>query len=349
MKKSILSSLAFCFLTAITINAQGLLKKVTNSVTNQVAAKPAATQNNKPNQPEPSCACDQAELIFDLSGKLQLNYTEINISILDDGSILIKDRNTGKYYVSKNGVTKGPYSEGDAEIASFVKTEEKDNSINSLLVTYKDYLSRSGDKYLIKFNGKSYGPYAQINSFVVPRSKDKFAAVVVENIAVTNDQGKKLEEAMKNAKTDQERMELAMKFSQEMSSKMMQGGGPSSMLAKLITNVEASKFDPNAGGTLNGEMKYDDILIVGFYGTTDLKGNKVIAIKPEHSGAGQVFVNTNNTKYAAYNYGTLNFSDGTTMADLFNPHLMKTDGKVFLAYMYYSPKRNAIMRCRIPF
>jgi len=120
------------------------------------------------------------------------------------------------------------------------------------------------------------------------------------------------------------------------------------MMAKFISNVEVPNFDPNTGGTLNAEMKYDDILIVGYNGTTDLKGNKVITIKPEHAGS-QVFINTANTKYASYNYGTLTFSDGTTMSDLFNLHLLKTDGKVYLAYMYYSPKRNAVMQCKIPF
>jgi hypothetical protein len=29
--------------------------------------------------------------------------------------------------------------------------------------------------------------------------------------------------------------------------------------------------------------------------------------------------------------------------------LVKIDGKVFLAYMYYSPKKNSIMQCKIPF
>jgi hypothetical protein len=351
MKKSILFSLVICFLIGTSLNAQrgGLLKKVTKSVTNELLGKPDAPTGNKSNQPEPACACDQAELVLELSGKLQLQYTEINISILNDGSFFIKDKISGKYYVSKDGVTRGPYSEGDAEISSFTNAESKDNSTNPLAIMFKDYISQSGDKFLITFNGKKYGPYARINSFVIPKSKDKFAAIVVENIVITSDQGKKMDEAIKNAKTDQEKMELAMKYSQEMNSKMMQGGGPASIMAKLVTSVEAAKFDPNAGGTLNAEMKYDDILVMGFNGISDLKGNKVISIKPEHSGSASVFVNTTNTKYAAYNYGTLSFSDGTTMSDLFSPHLVKSDGKVSLAYMYYSPKNNAIMQCKIPF
>jgi hypothetical protein len=351
MKKSTLMFLAICFFAGSTLNAQvgGLLKKVTKSVSNELLGKPEETQNNNSNQPEPSCACEQADLILELSGKMQLVYSELDISVMDNGSVLVKDKISGKYYVSKDNAANGPYSEGDPEIASFTYTEKNDDNTNPQLGKFKEYITKSGDKYLITFNGKSYGPYAQINSFVIPKSKDKFAAIVTENIIVTADQGKNMDEAIKNAKTDQEKMDLAMKYTQEMNSKMMQGGGPSTMAPKLITSVEAVKYDPSTGGSLNAVMKYDDILIVGYYGTTDLKGNKVIAIKPEHSGSSPVFINTTNTKYTAYNYGTLSFSDGTTLSDLFNPHLVKTNGTVFLAYMYYSPKKNAIMQCKIPF
>jgi hypothetical protein len=33
---------------------------------------------------------------------------------------------------------------------------------------------------------------------------------------------------------------------------------------------------------------------------------------------------------------------------LFNPHLIKTGSQVYLAYTYYSPKKNAMMQCKIP-
>lgn len=62
-----------------------------------------------------------------------------------------------------------------------------------------------------------------------------------------------------------------------------------------------------------------------------------------------LFVNTNNTKYAYYNYGTLTFDDGSIISELFNPHLVKINSQVSIAYMYYSSKKNAIMQCKIPF
>jgi len=132
-------------------------------------------------------------------------------------------------------------------------------------------------------------------------------------------------------------------------SRMMSGGGPTSILPKFITNVTGTTYDPMNGGTFNGDMKYDDILVNNYDGITDLKGNKVVTIKSEHAGSGKIFINSANTKYAIEGYGTLTFSDNTTLSDLFNPRLMKVDGKVYLAYMYYSPKRNAIMQCKMLF
>lgn len=347
MKKSTLFLLAVSLFFGNPVNAQ--LSKYVNKVTNEVLGKSEKSSDTQKQQPEPKCACDQPDLILELTGKLQINYTELDISTMDDGSILLKDKISGKFFIAKDAVTKGPYSEGDPEVAAYNNSTKEETGGNTLLIKYKDYLSKTGDKFLITFNGKKYGPYGQINSFVVTKSKDKFAALVVENVVTTEDQGKKMDEAIKNAKTDQERMELAMKYSQEMQQKMMAGGGPTSILPKFITNITGTTYDPATGGTFNGDMKYDDILVNRYDGLTDLKGNKVIAIKPEYAGSDKIFINSTNTKYAVEGYGTLTFSDNTTLSDLFNPRLMKADGKVYLAYMYYSPKRNAIMQCKMLF
>jgi hypothetical protein len=347
MKKSILFLLAICLFIGNPVNAQ--LNRFVNKVTNDVLGNPQETQAKKSAQPEPNCACDQPELILELTGKMQIDYTELNISNMDDGSILLKDKISGQFFIMKDAVTKGPYTEGDPEVAKYAESTKEETGGNTLLVKYKDYLSKTGDKYLITFNGKKYGPYGQINNFVVTRSKDKFAALVVENVVTTEDQGKKMEEAIKNAKSDQERMEIAMKYSQEVQQKMMSGGGPTSILPKLVTNIPGTSYDPSMGGMLNGNMKYDDILVNTIDGITDLKGNKVITIKPEYLGVSTIFINTANKKYVVEGYGTLAFSDNTNLSDLFNVRFVKTDGKVYLAYMYFSPKRNAIMQCKIPF
>jgi hypothetical protein len=347
MKKSIFSFLAICLIFAFTANGQkaNLLKKVTNAVTNEVAGKPEKSSS----QPEPSCACDQAEIVMDMSGKLQLDYRELSISVLDDGRVLAKNRASGDYYIVRAGVTDGPYKSGDPKIADFEAADNEDNSSEGILLKNKQYISRSGEKFLITFGGKKYGPFSKIEKFAITKSKEKFAALVVENEISTEDQAKKMEQAMKNAKTDQERMDISMQYAQEMQKKMMQGGGPASIMPKLVTNVPNATIDPMKAIGASGDVKYDDILVIEYDKLLDLQGRTVITIKPEAAGSDVLFVNTSNTKYAVGGYGNLTFSDNTTLSELFNPHLVKDDGKIYLAYMYFSPKRNAIMQCKILF
>jgi hypothetical protein len=352
MKKSILYSLAICLIIANQVHAQGrLINKAKNSITNEILGNPDNSSNKPKQEPEPACANDQAELIMDMGGKLQLDYKELTISILNDGRILAMANATKDYYIVKDGVTQGPYKSGDPKIAEFETTDEDNKSVESFLLKNKPYISRSGEKFIITFDGKKYGPFAQINNFTVTKSKDKFAAMVIENIIVNEDQGKKMDEAIKNAKTEQEKMDLAMKYTQEMQQKMMQGGGPMSTMPKLVTNIPNITYDPmrSTGGTLNGNIKFDDILMSTYDKVIDLQGKVLLTLKPEASGAKDLFVNSTNTKYAYYNYGTLTFSDNTSLSDLFNPRLVKVSGKIYLAYMYYSPKKNSIMQWKIPF
>ncbi|HAM11460.1 MAG: hypothetical protein A2X05_13040 [Bacteroidetes bacterium GWE2_41_25] len=354
MKRALYFILIISFIFSSSATSQGLLKKVSKSMTDELLGR----SNNKSNQPEPASACADAELVMDMGGKLQLDYTELTISISDDGRILAKDLHADNYYIVENGVTAGPFKPGDKRLKGFESVMSHNTYTDSDSDTDTDtkknswegnpYITKSGDKFLITFAGKSYGPYARINNIKVTKSKDKFAAVVVENIVVTADQGDAMDKAMKEAKTDQERIDLAMKYAAEMQQKMMQGGGPNSMLAKLITNIPGATLDPNYGANLNNNMKYDDILVTSMDKIQDLNGKTIHTVTSEQAGA-DFFISSDNTRTAWYSYGTLSLSDKTTLPELFNPLLMKVDGKIYLAYMYYSPKKNSIMKCKIPF
>jgi len=348
MKKSIVLLFAISLIFSLPSDAQGLLKKVTGAMKDELLG--TSGKSGQSQDPEPGSACSDAELVVGLGGNLKLNYKEMNITSMDDGSVLLQDRVSGNYYIVKDGNTQGPLRAGDPRVAGFESYDPDDRSMETLMKRYKGYISKSGDKYLIKFGGKSYGPFAEIGSFVVTRSNDKFAALAVENIVVTEDQGKKMDEAIKNAKTDQEKMDLAMKYAQQMQQKMVQGGGPESMSARLITNIPDATFNPMTDGILNVKMKYDDILISAYDKVLDLQGKTILTIKPEHLAGSKVFISSDNSKYAVNQYGTLVFSNNNTqLADMFNPHLIKNGGAVYLAYMYYSPKKNAIMQCKVAF
>jgi len=355
MKKSLLGLAVLTFLMSYPLESQGLLNKVKNAVAKEIIGpdKDGRNSNSSKPGPEPACACNDAKLVLDL-GKYKITYNEITICTKDDGSILVYDKLESRYYISKNGGSEGPYKEGDPRIVGFCSDRAVSNSdekADAWVTKYPEFISRSGDKYIIKFDGKNYGPYALLSDFAVSRGKDKFAAIVTENLAVTEDQGKKMEEAMKNAKTDQERMDIAMKMSQQMQNQIMQGGGPGSLQSKLISNVPGASYDPVTwmGGRLNGSVKFDDLLVIAPDKILDMQGKTVMKLPQNSYSTEGLFVNTSNTKYARYNYGALTFSDNTTLAEVFNPYMIKTDGKVFLTYMYYSPGKNAIMQCSIPF
>ncbi len=348
MKRSIAFLVVLSLILSVPVNAQGLLKKVTGAMKDELLGTSNKTNANQ--DPEPSCACSDAELVVGFGGKLKLNYKELTISTMDDGSILMQDRISGNYYVAKGGTTTGPFQAGDPRITGFENYDPDDTSMETAMKKYKGFISKSGDKYLITFGGKTYGPYVQINNFTVTKSKDKFAALVTENIVVNETEGKSMDEAIKNAKTDQERMDLAMKYTQQMQQKMMQGGGPGSITPKLVTNIPNTTFNPSLGGTINGNMKFDDILVSAYDKIQNLQGKTLITLKQEHYGAPQIFVSSDNSRYAYTQYGGLMFSNSSTqLTDLFNPHLIKVGGTVYLAYMYYSPKKNALMQCKIAF
>jgi len=348
MKKILFISIT-AFLIGST-SAYGQFGKLVNKVANSVAKELTGNTDAKSEAaPEPECACDDAVLILDLGGKLQIDYSELSITVSDDGNILARKINSDEYYIVKNGITEGPFGSDDARLAEFSKPEDNDDK-NFFLKKYKSYITRSGEKYSINFGGKAYGPYGQINNFIVTKTKDKFVAIVTENVIVTEDQGKKMDEAMKNAKTDQEKMDIAMKYNMEMQQKILQGGNPANILPKIITNIPNVTYNPmSSGGTLNNTFKYDDILVYDYQSIKDLQGKIIMTLDPANYGSSNMFVNSSNTRSASYNDGVLTFSDKTKLTQLFAPHLVKADGKIWLAYMYYSPKKNSIMQCKLPF
>jgi hypothetical protein len=344
MKKSILFLLALCLMIGSPVYGQtGLLRKVTKSVANDLLGVP---DDSKSNQPEPGCASDQASLVFDLNGKFHVNYSELNISVSNDGRILVKPQGSDDNYIAKDGVVQGPYKSGDPELADFDAPKEDDTSIESLLEKNKAYISRSGEKFLITFNGKKYGPYAEIDDFIVTKSKNKFAAMVVENAAATGDQ-MRLIEAINNAKSEQEKIALGMKLAQDMSQNPPVD--PMSNMPKLVTNITDASYDiMQSGGSLNGNINYDDILIVFDNKIINLQGKTLLTLKQEALGSDkELFINPTYTKYAYYKYGTLTFSDNTKLSELFGPQMVKEDGKTYISYMYYSPKKNSIMKWKV--
>jgi len=355
MKKSLIVMVVFAFLASYQLVSQGVLNRVRNAVANDILGtnKDQNNSNSSNPGPEPPCARDDARVIADLS-EFKLDYTEITICEKEDGSILLKSRITGKYYLARDGKSEGPLNENDPRVTEcfdVTKGLPDNQDSDEWADMYPSYITRSGDKYMLKFNGKSFGPYAVISDFAASHSNDKFAAIVTENVMITQDQSKKMEAEMEKAKTDQERLDIAMKYSQQMSDIVMQPGGTESLQAKLVSNVPGATYDAMKwmGGRLNSKVKFDDIVVLAGDKIIDLKGNTLISLSHNSNNYKDLFLNSSGTKYATYQYGTLTFSDNTTLSELFNPRVTKTSGMVSLTYMYYSPGKNAIMQAAIPF
>ena len=361
MKKNILFLIALCIFLGNPVNAQvnRLLNKVTKSVSDKIDGKPAESTENTNREPEPKCACEKPELIADLL-KLNLGYNELSIITNDEGALLLSEKHSNDYYIVKDGVTQGPIKIGDPRLEGFNIPDNSmapDNTGSDENKEVKDpwanskYITKTGEKYLIKFDGKSYGPYASIQQFKVSKSKDKFAAVVVQNIPISKAEAEKVQKEIDNAKTDQEKQDIALKFNQQLFQKTMEGGGPTSTMPKLVTNVDGAIYNQinSQGGYLDNGIKYDDILFKSFNRVVDLSDNVLFELKQDAKSSEGLFINTTNSIYAWYNSGTLSFSDNKVMSDLFNPHLVKVNSQVSLAYMYYSPKSHAIMQCKIPY
>ena len=354
MKKTLFLTLVFFLFSINYTNAQ--LTKFVKNVKSNVQKDLLGGQNQEQNQnsgkktlPEPASECADATLILDLNRKLKVDYSEISITSGDDGSILVQSHLDSKYYIVKDGDTKGPYAKGDPALDVFGVTSN-DSKDQDFMLKYKEYFTKTGDKYLITFMDKKYGPFAMINQFVVTKTRDKFAAIVTENMMVTEDRAKKMEAEMNNAKTDEEKMNLSMKYAQEMQSNMM-GKGPASIAPKFITSVPEATFDPllSAGAKFSANFKYDDILLYSYDRIIDLNGKTIFSVNQASYNPEECYISSDNSRFASYNYGTITFNDKSTLSDVFNPHWLKADGKLYLAYMYYSPKRNSIMQCKIPF
>ncbi|MFH0843689.1 MAG: hypothetical protein V1903_13875 [Bacteroidota bacterium] len=272
------------------------------------SANPVVAQMNNPSsqEQEPGCACDQPEFIVSLGGKLKIDYKEMNICNMPDGSLLLQDRNAEKYYIISGGITSGPYESGDPKIMEFDNCYMGSTNTDDQLLRYKGILSKPGGKYLITLKGKTYGPFAEIYDFIVSLSKEKFVVLAAKQ----------------------------------------EGEIPS-----LVSNIPNAAFDINNEMNLgmDGFKKYDDIVVVGETRITDLQGKTIFSVDSLIYSTEGLFLNQNNSRYAWYNYGTLAFSDGRSFPDCFNPHFVKTGGTEYIAYMYYSPVKNAIMQCKVPF
>jgi len=207
MRKSIIFALIVSVFIAVNFSARaqlgGLLNKAKNKLLDKALGNSDSVNDSKSTavKDDPLCACSDATVAFKFTEGLKINYKEATFSVSEDGTLLVFDMVSKKYYTAKNGVLQGPYEAESLIVRQFDLPEEekgKQLSMDVLLERYKGFIVPSGEKYAINFDGKTYGPFAVIQNFVLNNSKTKFAAMVVKDVLMTEDQGAQMELAATN-------------------------------------------------------------------------------------------------------------------------------------------------------
>ncbi|MBN1821738.1 MAG: hypothetical protein JW833_13545 [Prolixibacteraceae bacterium] len=343
--------LAFMLVIFIVSGANAQLGKMLNKVKNKIVDKAIGNENQSGNQAsEPDCASDDAVVAFEFDKGYTVDMNEISVTI-KNGDILLYARNTSNYFIKRadSDSPEGPFSENDPEVRAFENHEAEVNPENSqaYAVSYPGIIFRTGDKYEIKLDGQTYGPFAVIQTFVINLSKTKFVAAVTPDVLFTENEQKQMQNA--ENKTQTEQMAMAMQMAQKMQQRM--AGGATDIQQKIVSNIEGVSQDMMYNATLSSEIKFDDIVWVGFDKITDLFGNTLLNIDHSRMNVqnGNFWLSSDNKSWATFSYGQLTFSDGKILKDLFAPYRAYENGKPSLVYMYFSPKHNAIMKVAIPF
>jgi len=325
----------------------GLLNKVKNKVVDKALGNDSGNKAGNKAE-EPGCASGNDKVVFEFDKGYKVDMKEITVCI-QDGDILLYSKLTSKYFVKKRNSDdpEGPYEENAPEVTRFVcHAASSSDDKKDFTILYPEFVSRAGEKYLIQFGGKSYGPYATIMNFVVSSLKTKFVAQVIPEMMFTEKEGKELEKEGKNA--DNMTMEQKMAMAAKVQEKMMQkasGSNPMDFQMKVVSNIPNTNDQLGATVIYSSTVKFDEIVCLGYGKIMDLSGKTIFTYDPQKVNPNDgLWLSSDNARYVTYTYGVLKFSDGKECSDVFSPYFLKENGTVYLKYLYYSPKSNAIMQ-----
>ena len=301
---------------------------------------------------ESSCASESDLVVFEFGKNIKLAANEVTVQI-NDGNILLYDKLQGKYYIKKNGsaASEGPYNGDHPAVKNFGALPTGGGwGEDELLALFPEFISRKGEKFTLTFGGKNYGPFAGLHSFVVNDSRTGFAAMVVHD-SYSGDSGmEEIAQKMENAKSDQERMQIAMAHQAEIA-KEAQEISSLDMMPRLVTNVAGARDEIPMGGELSSTVKRGEIVWVTPNAVIDMAGRKLFekANLTSFYDIYNFWISDDNKQYASYDNGLLKFSDGRECSEVFSPFRDVVDGKPVIRFFYFSSARNAIMSSSHPF
>ncbi|HOY51777.1 MAG TPA: hypothetical protein PLX49_08415 [Prolixibacteraceae bacterium] len=358
MNKRVITLVVTLFFLVAGTEAPAQLGGLMNKVKNKIVEKALGVEQEgtegqgSTSGGESNCASEEDQVIFEFGKGFKVAANEITVHI-HEGRILLFNKAEGKYYIKRgsSGATEGPFKGDDPAVEEFgslvpggAMGEEE------LLAAYPRHVTRTGDNFTIRFGGQTYGPFAGIHSFVVNENGTQFAALVVKDAYRDEGGMAELARKMENAKTDQEKMAIAMANQEKMAEEAMKIASMD-MTPKLITNVPGALTEVPMGGELFSTIKKNTIVWVLPNAITDLAGKKLFE-KANLTSLYDLYnfwLSGDNKTYAWYDNGLLQFSDGRECSGVFSPFREPDGTGEILGYFYFSPKRNAILKSSHPF
>jgi len=344
----LVSGMVAAFVLPAPAQLGGLMNKVKNKIVDKALG--IDSSSGEAAGQDPDCATPDALKVFEFDKGFKVARNELSAWV-HNGDILLLSRDTGKYFIKRKnaGSPEGPYNEDDPAVVKFKRTGDAVEG-EGLIAMYPEYLQKTGDKVTIRLGGKIYGPYAEVVSFVVNDSGTRFAATIsMDKPGMSNDM-EKIGKLMENAKTDQERMQIAMQYQQTIMDESLKIS-QMDVLPKLVTNVEGAGTEVQPGAYLSSTVRYDDIVWVELNRITDLAGTSLFEWDPYKMSVegDKIWLSSDNRHYAAYSDGVLTIDGTRRLNQLFSPYRTRDANGEFLHYLYFSPVNNAIMQASIPF
>ncbi|MHC1705389.1 MAG: hypothetical protein AB9846_15895 [Tenuifilaceae bacterium] len=261
------------------------------------------------------------------------------------GLFLVTQSSQG-YFIFENGKRRGPISQMSAEMIKNCDRPQKscaeyDSQNNGEENIFDKFIVAQDDgKFLIKFSGKTFGPYSQVYDIQLSKDKSKFAATV-------SDANRKKQVILSVGKTIAlNGLPNRMYLSPDGTFAIVRYGfdfdvdnfDPSTINMETATQVNIITTDGAKFGPYNSDDFRDYYIwfcktspnhwIIKINGKYMLDGKTPLNI-PEGLGNCDVWLSPDGKRFAYSNYEKIQFSDNTSIAYPFEYTVTEKEGKLF--------------------
>lgn len=285
--------------------------------------------------------------LYSLQPNESLVYGENCFPTTDNGKDLfvVTQSNSG-YFIYENGTRKGPFKELSPEMIKNCNRPEKPCALynpqnNSEENMFEKFIVPQEDgHFVIKFNGKTFGPYFQVYDIQLNTDKSKFAATV-------SDLNRKKQVVLSVGKTVAlNGLPNKMQLSPDGTVAIVQIGfdydvenfDPSTINMETVSKINIVTTDGAKFGPLDSDSFRDYYIwfckttanhwIIQLDGKCLLDGKTALNI-PSSANNCEIWLSPDGKRYAVSDYEKIQFSDNTSIAYPFEFSVTEKDGKLF--------------------